>query len=326
MPPHRHGYADEWYWEDLPASAKKAATLLGYTQDTWDAAEKVAYHQKDFENLTYDEKRAAVYLGRNPLDYKLKNVKWDTIQDENMKKHAKVLGWDEHKWNKNWPVHDVDVYQYGWSGLSEEQKKALTYFGYNQNLWDQTGNEETFQGGGGGGAVPASKPSKGSAATSSSEEKKDDDDKKKKKKKPVPFSQSPAFGGTRGTEFDDGNHMHIHEITVAADANMVHGIAVKYVGKECKHGSIGQDNTKTFKLRNGEFITSAKVTSVSRNGVVSSVTFFTNRGQKLGPCGEEKGNEDTAKAQDGAVLCGLHGRAGKHINALGFKWGPNPKA
>jgi hypothetical protein len=33
MPPHHHGYADEWFWDELPASAKNAATILGYTQD-----------------------------------------------------------------------------------------------------------------------------------------------------------------------------------------------------------------------------------------------------------------------------------------------------
>jgi hypothetical protein len=34
MPPHHHGYADEWYWDDLPDSAKKAASLLGFNQDS----------------------------------------------------------------------------------------------------------------------------------------------------------------------------------------------------------------------------------------------------------------------------------------------------
>jgi hypothetical protein len=129
--------------------------------------------------------------------------------------------------------------------------------------------------------------------------------------------------------------MHIEEITVSADKNMVHGIAIKYRGKECKEGSIGKDNTQTLKLRPGEFVTSIKVTTPSGMGLsalasrnaVTSLTFFTNRGTKLGPCGEEKGRkEELVKAPEGAVLCGLHGRAGRHINAIGFKWGPNPKA
>jgi hypothetical protein len=125
--------------------------------------------------------------------------------------------------------------------------------------------------------------------------------------------------------------MRIDEITVAADGNHVHGVSVKYSGQEQKSGSIGRDNTQTFKLRPGEFITSAKVTTgggglgLIRKPHVTSISFFTNRGAKLGPCGDEKGDTQVVKAPPGTVLCGIHGRAGRHINAIGFKWGPNPK-
>lgn len=34
MPPHNHRYCDWWY-EDLPESARKAAAVLGWTQETW---------------------------------------------------------------------------------------------------------------------------------------------------------------------------------------------------------------------------------------------------------------------------------------------------
>jgi hypothetical protein len=120
--------------------------------------------------------------------------------------------------------------------------------------------------------------------------------------------------------------MHIDEITIAADKNRVHGISVKYSGKEIKSGSIGKDNTQTFKLRPGEYITTVKVTTASRSDV-TSIAFFTNRGAKLGPAGNEEGRkEEVIKAPDGTALVGFHGRAGRHLNAIGFKWGPNPKA
>jgi hypothetical protein len=119
--------------------------------------------------------------------------------------------------------------------------------------------------------------------------------------------------------------MHIDEITIAADKNRVHGISVNYRGKEIKSGSIGKDNTQTFKLRPGEYITTVKVTTASRSDV-TSIAFFTNRGAKLGPAGNEEGRkEDVIKAPDGTALVGFHGRAGRHLNAIGFKWGPNPK-
>ena len=111
----------------------------------WDAAEKVAYHSKDFADLNADEKRAAVYLGRNPLDYKLKNVKWATI-DDTLQKYATTLGWTEETWNRNFPVHDVSIHEYWWKEMSAEQKEALEFFGYTENLWDETGAEEVFDG------------------------------------------------------------------------------------------------------------------------------------------------------------------------------------
>jgi hypothetical protein len=165
---------------------------------------------------------------------------------------------------------------------------------------------------------PASKPTKG-------EEKKDDDSPDKKKTR-AKFSQTPPYGAGGGAAFDDGNNMHIDEITIAADGNMVHGIATKYRGKECKNGSVGLFNAKTFKLRPGEFITSAKVTTNSK-GNVTSLTLFTNQGSTLGPCGDDKGGQQQlVKAPPGTVLCGFHGSAKRHINSIGFKWGPNLKA
>lgn len=111
----------------------------------WDAAEKVAYHAKPFEDLSADEKRAALYLGRSPLDYKLKNIKWEAINDT-MKRHATALGWTEDTWNRNFPIYDLDIEYLYWSELTDEQKDAACYFGYNQNLWDETHEEEDFDG------------------------------------------------------------------------------------------------------------------------------------------------------------------------------------
>jgi hypothetical protein len=111
----------------------------------WDNTEQVSYHSKSFEELSYDEKRAAIYLGRSPLDFKLKNVKWSTIDDK-MKRHATVLGWTEDTWNRNFPTHDVDIHGYWWKETSDEQKEALQFFGFNENLWDQTCEVEVFDG------------------------------------------------------------------------------------------------------------------------------------------------------------------------------------
>jgi hypothetical protein len=109
----------------------------------WDNAQPVAYHSKAFEDLSSDEKRAALYLGRGSLDFKLKGVKWNTITDA-MKQNATILGWTEETWNRNFPIYDLDINECWWSELSYEQKQAATFFGYNENLWDETQKEEVF--------------------------------------------------------------------------------------------------------------------------------------------------------------------------------------
>jgi hypothetical protein len=367
-------YAD-WFWEDLPESAQKAAQVMGYTRKTWDAIEKVAYHEKKFDALTNDEKRAAVYLGKRPIDYKLNRVWWEGT-DELTKKHAQVLGWDQHKWDESWNIKDVECYSWWWQDATSEQREALEYFGYNQNLWDGAGEEEHFDGQVRStnlyGTVnlrqdylsrnfeswnrshpifchltiyqttppPGPKPNTEtrSEETKADEEKEEEEDikvppngkpagNKKQGKKPMAkpdmskFSQSQLYGAESGEPFDHGNNRHIDEITICADKNMVHGIAVKYFGKETKSGSIASDG-KTLKLRPGEFITAVKVRATKQ---VHSLTFITNRGTSLGPCGGQKGDEVEVKAPPDSVLCGLIGNAGRHVNGIGFKWGPSLK-
>jgi hypothetical protein len=154
MPPHHHHhdhhhhhhherYADRW-WKDLPESAVKAATLLGHTQATWDAGDDASYDQKGFPALTPAEKRAAVYIGKAPITYKL-NVSWKDA-DQTTQTHAKVLGWTQGVWDDGSNISDVECWKWWWKDASPEQRTALEYFGYNQNLWDQTRNEEDFDG------------------------------------------------------------------------------------------------------------------------------------------------------------------------------------
>jgi hypothetical protein len=55
-------YKDCWY-EDLPEEARKAATVLGWdSKDKWDQSVDVPYRAKTFDQLTMNEKRAAVFL------------------------------------------------------------------------------------------------------------------------------------------------------------------------------------------------------------------------------------------------------------------------
>lgn len=86
-------YYEDWWWEDLPPRAIKAAESLGYSKSTWDDDDEVAYDKKPFAECTLQEKHAAMFLGINPIDEKL-DIWWEDT-DSTTQSHAAVLGWDQ---------------------------------------------------------------------------------------------------------------------------------------------------------------------------------------------------------------------------------------
>jgi hypothetical protein len=86
-------YYDDWWWEDLPPRAVKAAEILGYNKSMWDDDEESEYESKKFEDCTLQERHAAMFLGANPIDEKL-DIYWEDTDSET-KRHAQALGWDQ---------------------------------------------------------------------------------------------------------------------------------------------------------------------------------------------------------------------------------------
>ena len=137
MPEHYN----EWWWEDLPEKAKKAAKVLGYDKDSWDEDKPVPYDSKAFVDCTKEELRAATFLHMKPIDKKLDPLWWSET-DEETKKQAGILGWDQHKWDDDWKIHDLPCEHWYWKDMTNEQKAAAQYFGYSKATWDETGEDD----------------------------------------------------------------------------------------------------------------------------------------------------------------------------------------
>ena len=116
--------------------------MLGYTKDTWDNDGDVPYDNMKFEELTYDEKRAAHYLGKDPIEDKL-DIWWDEADPET-KRHAETIGWDEKKWDHDKTIRHLECKKWAWGDMSDEQIEAMKYFGMSQALWDGEGEEASF--------------------------------------------------------------------------------------------------------------------------------------------------------------------------------------
>ena len=90
---------------------------------------------KEFVELTHDEKQAMRLVGLEPID-KFHDIWWEDC-DAVTKKAAETLGFDEHKWDHDYAIRDLPVEEKYWKELSEEQRKAARYFGYNRSTWDE---------------------------------------------------------------------------------------------------------------------------------------------------------------------------------------------
>jgi hypothetical protein len=99
MPPHHFEY-NNMYWADMPEAAHKAAAILGYTKENWDADSAVPYDTKSFFDCTNAEKQAAMFLNLNPIAKKL-NVWWEDL-DQATKDQALAIGWTQEKWDDDW--------------------------------------------------------------------------------------------------------------------------------------------------------------------------------------------------------------------------------
>lgn len=148
----RREFYPEWDWEELPPDAQAAATVFGFTQYSWDNELPVMAMDKEWDDLTIQEKQAAKTLGYDEDlwcdDY------WDYVADSEdnwiyedwedlpakVKQAARTFGFDEQKWNNDADVPDFDM---DWAELSEGKKQAAQTLGYTEAIW--CGNFEEFE-------------------------------------------------------------------------------------------------------------------------------------------------------------------------------------
>jgi hypothetical protein len=139
-------------------------------------------------------------------------------------------------------------------------------------------------------------------------------------------SCTALFGkSSGGKEFDHGKRAFLVEITVSTGA-VVDSITVKYGnGDVLKHGGDGGGQKSLF-LASDEYINQVIVRA---GKTVQCLTFKTNKGRTLGPCGGKGGmllgacgEETTLNAPDRCCLVAFKGRAGNVLDAIAFYWGP----
>lgn len=286
---------------------------------------------KEFVELTHDEKQAMRLVGLEPID-KFDDIWWEDC-DAVSKKAAETLGFDEHKWDHDYAVRDLPVEEKYWKELSEEQRKAARYFGYNRSTWDEveyddddsyaSDDDEKLESGMenlnvGGGKKPDKKPDKKPGKGSG---------KASKPRPKVKFGCTTMYGGEGGVEFDDRMHPRIKAITIRG-GKVIDGITILYSDGEKTHGGAGGGG-HTMMLKDGEYVNYVKVKAGEK--LVQHLTFKTNKGQELSAGGsgglllDKEGEDFECRAPPNSQMCGIKGRSGKYLDAIGIRWGPIPK-
>jgi hypothetical protein len=318
----------EWYYEDLPPKPRRAAKLLGYeTQQQWDDSEDVSWTTKDFTELSQAERQALRFLGWDPID-QLEDLWWEDV-DDTTQEAARVLGWNEHKWDHDWALWDLPIEDRAWGDLTAEERRAARYFGYDGPTWDEedpgdgsdyeSADGEPF----GGGKTSKKKKKKPSKPPKSSGG--GGGTKLGGKAKPK-FEESRMYGSRKGKEFDHRMHPRIKAITVRA-GSVVDGISISYPGKTFSNGGTG-GKAHTIELERGEWVTDVTVRATDDG--IQALTLKTNKGQTLSAGGGgglfgRKGEEFESSAPEGGQLCGIKGRESKSLDAIALRWGPVPK-
>ena len=121
-------------WAKLPISARKAAKVIGFDEETWDAKKWLPIDDKHWKDLTPEELKACESLGwsKDSWDTKYSGVYWKDLPAV-VKRACEKMGWDQVKWDED---HDVECWKKGWEEFSDDEKRALHVMGYYVHTWD----------------------------------------------------------------------------------------------------------------------------------------------------------------------------------------------
>lgn len=135
---HRKLQWSEQYWfHELPASARSAASYLGYTEVTWNNNIETAIDRLGWAQLTSSQRSAASALGYGQLN-------WDGVQSyeeldydelgQFAKYYANALGYYREQWDRSLPTYVDDLC---WRELSRTQQYgAWLLGGWTERSWN----------------------------------------------------------------------------------------------------------------------------------------------------------------------------------------------
>ena len=144
-------------WYEMPTEAREAATVLGYSQVSWDLSSEPATVLLQWPALSSFQQTASIVMGcdaqcwkhcypdgstRSKVDMSLLdggecdlsqfNYWWDELE-EDAAAAAVVLGYSQIVWDMGGYSSKAD---YNWIDLTSEEQSTAEVFGYNEQSWE----------------------------------------------------------------------------------------------------------------------------------------------------------------------------------------------
>ena len=128
-------------YDSLDGSTIEAATLLGYTENTWNVPGTATIEVSSFETLTSDLQSAVTAIGYSSDQWECyvnhyEGYYWDELGEvEAVQNSFQTLGWTQAAWNGTADSPDSELSS--WADLSDDERSALESICYFQEIWDQ---------------------------------------------------------------------------------------------------------------------------------------------------------------------------------------------
>ena len=130
-------------WNELTLEMQEAASLIGYTQESWDAEEATTVDKLDDDstnigNATDSTDGTAITEDLDntaDTDY-YEDYDWTELPTD-VQEAATNLGWSESLWDNDGTSWSDEIF---WDDLPPEAKEAAAVLGYDQASWDASGD------------------------------------------------------------------------------------------------------------------------------------------------------------------------------------------
>jgi hypothetical protein len=126
---------EEKQWSELTEAEQNAATILGYSEDTWN---------DDSSSSSSDESSPTRHKTKMQVIPEEKEGKYDEYDFQDLpaevKRAAKILGYTHSIWDKD---ESIPIEEKEWSNLTEAEQKAATIIGYTKNKWDSDSDSDS---------------------------------------------------------------------------------------------------------------------------------------------------------------------------------------